>query len=129
MSTTTHGPENIKNGKEGKEDQKVHDKIQGTKERHEVRKKLFGEKEGEKMDVPKVIQAAMIDDEEDRESDKMMWENPLYQEDNKEIEGEGIAKAWNEVDRKLIKKRGRERKKPLRNQSLLEKGQLRKMQS
>ena len=62
MSKTTCGKENNKNGNESKEDQKVYDKIQGTEERREVTKKLFGEKEGEKMDMTKVIQAEMIDD-------------------------------------------------------------------
>ena len=65
ISKTTYGLENNKNGNKGEEDQKVHDKLQGTKERHKVRKKLFGEKEGEKIVVNEVIQTAMIDDDED----------------------------------------------------------------
>ena len=34
---------------------------------------------------------------------KGMRENPLYQKDNKETEDEGIAKAWNKVDREVDK--------------------------
>ena len=58
ISKTVYGPENNKNGNIGEEDQKVYDKPQGTKESQEIRKQLFGEKEGEKMDVTKVIQEA-----------------------------------------------------------------------
>ena len=42
-------------GNKGKENQKFQEML-------EVRKKLFGEKEGEKMEVTKVIQAAIIGD-------------------------------------------------------------------
>ena len=126
----------------------MHDKLQGTKERHKVRKKLFGEKEGEKMD--------MIDDDEDGETDKIEWdsgdnkeepearngikmtkaakkgmrENPLYRDDNRGTEEENtdkcLAAAWNEVDSEADEEKRDGEKEVTKS---LEKEQLRKISS
>ena len=53
----------------------MHGDGQGNKERREVRKELFGEKKGEKKDGTKVVQKAMIDNDEVREIDRIEWDS------------------------------------------------------
>ena len=62
----------------------MHGEGQGNKERHKVRKELFGKKKPEKKDLTKVIQEAMIDDDEDGEIDMIEWDSGDSKE---ELEG------------------------------------------
>ena len=112
ISKTTYGPEKGKTGNKGKENHKVHEEGQGNKE---VGKVLFGQREGEKMDVTKVIQTAMIDIDKDRiewdsgdkkeeleakkgtkvttVAKKGMQKNPLYKEDKRKKEEENTVNS------------------------------------